>query len=154
MKPRNKKDFLNSDETREVLNSHEETVAKVYGCTPGYIFNIKNGNEPDPYPVFRQWFQDCAFGAGQVRVYLRDLEGIAFQAEHGINPTANLTEKLLNKINSDAKSTHILAQSIVDNYLDEGECDRILEACDRMKLEEKELREMALNRKNELKANK
>ena len=74
--------------------------------------------------------------------------------EHGINPTVNLTEKLLSKIDTDYKSTHILAQSIADNYLDQRECEQILEACDRMKDEEQGLRELALNRLNELKVKK
>lgn len=151
---RRKADYPTSDETREVLNGQETKIAKSYGCEPAYIFNIKNGHEPDPYPIFRQWLKDCAFGGGNVRVYLHDLEGIAHQAENGINPTVNLTEKLLSKIDTDYKSTHILAQSIADNYLDERECEQILEACDRMKSEEQGLRELALNRLNELKLKK
>jgi hypothetical protein len=151
---RNKKDFPTSSETREVLNRKEENIAKSYGCEPAYIFNIKNGHEPDPFPIFRAWFKDCAFGGGNVRVYLHDLEGIAYQAENGINPTGNLTEKLLSKIDTDAKSTHVLAQSIVDNYLDERECEQILKVCDRMKGEEISLRQLALNRLNELRSEK
>lgn len=151
---RAKKDFPTSSETREALNGFETQIAKSYGCEPSYIFNIKNGHEPDPYPIWRAWFKDCAFGGGQVRLYLHDMEMIAHQAENGIKPVKNLTEKLLSKIDSDAESTHVLAQAIVDNYLDDRECDLILKACDRMKMEEKELRELALNRKAELETNR
>lgn len=149
-----KKDFPTTDETRDVLRGHETSIAKAKGCDPSYIFNIKNMEEPDPFAPFRKWFQDCATGGGKVRVYLHDLESIACQAETGFNCEKNLTEKLLNKIDNDAKTTHVLAEASADNLWCERDCEKILDACDRIKQEENELREMAIRRRNALRGNK
>jgi hypothetical protein len=144
-----KKVYATTDETRSVLIGHEAEVAKAKGCDPSYVYNIKNTNEPDPYAPFREWFQDCANGGGNVRAYLHDLEAIACRAERGLNGCeVSATDKLLKKLDTDAESSHVLAAANADNQWDPRECDQILDACDRVDSETRELREMALMRKN------
>jgi len=145
-----RKIFPTSDETRTVIQGNEVAIAKAKGVTPSYLYNIKNMEEPDPYPPFREWFQDCANGGGNVRKYLHDLEAIACQAERGSRPMTDPTHKLLHKLESDATSSQVLAKANADDNWNARECEDILESCDKVDCETQELRDMALIRKNEI----
>jgi hypothetical protein len=143
-----KRFFGTTDETRAVLLGNEAAIAKAKGCDPSYIYNIKNSEEPDPYPPFREWFQFCALGGGNVRSYLHDLEGIACQAES--SRFKSLSELLVKKIDADAESSHVLAEANADGQWDARECERILTECDRVDCETRKIRDAALARKAEL----
>lgn len=143
-----KRFYGTSDETRAVLLGHEAAIAKAKGCSPSFIYNVKNSEEPDPYPPFRDWFQNCALGGGNVRIYLNDLEAIVCQIENGTALSLNLTDKLIRKLDTDAESSHVLAAANADNHWDERECAQIIDACDKVDAETRELREMAMLRKS------
>lgn len=144
-----KKIFTTTDETRTVLSGHEAAIAKAKGVCASYLYNIKNGDASDPYPPFREWFQFCAIGGGNVRAYLHDLEAILLQAEHG-NKNLNLSDILTRKIDADAESSHVLVEAIGEGKLNGRECDQILNACDKVEGVTREIRETALTVKNEL----
>lgn len=139
-----KRTYTTTDETRKVLAGHEPGVAKAKGCCPSYIYNVKNAEEPDPFPPFRKWFQQCAIGGAPVHVYLHDLECIAVQAERGHSSEIDVIAKLINKLDADAETSKLIAAANADGFWDARECEQILNACDRLESETRELREMAL----------
>jgi hypothetical protein len=145
---RPKKYYSTSDETREVLNGAESAIAKAYGCTPGYIYNIKNGDEPDPYPPFREWAQDCAHGGGDLAPYIIDLQGIDQQAKYGSAHTNDLCGFCFDQISKYAERIKTLAGIVADGKADERETEQILEFCADAESEIKKLREIALSVKS------
>lgn len=120
-----KRFYGTTDETRKVLLGNEAAIAKAKGCDPSYVYNIKNSEEPDPYPPFREWFQFCAIGGAPVREYLRDLDGIATHAEQGnaINLCVKTELSGSLKEDNDLITAHVNGKSLYDQL---KECDESL----------------------------
>lgn len=55
-----RKTYTLTDETYRVLNGKEAEIAKEMECEPQYIYGIKNKDNPDPYPKFRELFRASA----------------------------------------------------------------------------------------------
>jgi hypothetical protein len=116
-----------SDETFKVLSGNESAIDREMECDVSYISKIKNSSEPDRYPPFREIFRAaCHTGCAPAEIWLNDLTAIYVRSRSiGIKPS-ELSAKLLEKIETDAKSLSALVDALKDGKLEEGECHEVL----------------------------
>lgn len=132
-----------SDETFKVLSGHESEIAREMNCDPSYIFKIKSGAETDHYPRFREIFRSASYtNTAPVEIWLNELSGIYIRSR-GINSnTAELSVKILEKIESDSKSLKAIVKGLRDGKLDKSECHEILSKLAKNKATNTEIEEL------------
>lgn len=123
-----RKTYRRSDETFKALSTHEAATAREMECDPSYIYHLKNGDEKDPYPQFRELFRANANAGGAAEYWLNDLTGIFIKARSNNLCTSELSAKMLDKISDDSKALSTLVESLSDGHLEEHECHSILGA--------------------------
>jgi hypothetical protein len=118
-----RKIYQRTDETFQAVGT-ETAIAKQGNWDPSYIYGIKNGDNPDPYPKFRELFQNTAFAGGNARLWLDDLSGILARAR-GEGIKRDLSASIIEKIDVDAKSVNSILEALRDGILTKAECHEI-----------------------------
>jgi hypothetical protein len=122
--------YGHSDQTFQVLIGNEAAIALELDCDPTYIYGIKNRTNPDPYPKFRELFRSAARAGGDVSFWLNDLQAIQTSAADSSQGTAELTDLLLKKVQSDGLSTEEIIRAISDGHVDAKEANRLIKRMD------------------------
>jgi hypothetical protein len=115
-----------SDETFKVLSGHIQEFAAEADKDVSYFNKIKNGVEKDPYSHFRALFRiGCRTGA-PVDIWLQDLQGIYVRSRRLHVPLSELSEKILEKVETDSDALHEILAAIKDRQLTKAERHSIL----------------------------
>ena len=145
-----RKTYHLTDETYQVLIGHEAEIAESMDCDPSYIYGIKNGTHPDPFPKFQELFRACCHARAKAQIYLNKLNAIFTKSIVAVICTSQLTASLLQKIKDDAAATARIVESIADGHLDESECHEILGALAKSAENNEQLKEIVLARLGEI----
>lgn len=120
-----RKNYKLTDETFKVLSKKEQAIADEYDCDGSYIYAIKNGESPDPYPHFRRLFRAAARAGAKAEIWFNDLAGILINSRPIIHCT-EFSKQLLKKIRTDAECTEKMIEAVADGELDKSECHELL----------------------------
>lgn len=135
-----------SDETFRVISGNESAMAKEMECDVSHFHHVKGSNEPDRYPRFREWFRAGAYAGAPVEFWLNDLKAILAKAQSRNAASKQLSDTIVEKIQTNSDSTAELVNAISDGKLSKSECYNILEKLAKSEEVEKQLRNIVLLR--------
>jgi hypothetical protein len=135
-----KEAFRLSDETYEVLKGNEKRIAEEYICDASYIYAIKNQYSNDPFPHFKKLYAAAAKSKSPVCHWRNALDAI--DARYApCAPQRDVSECLIEKIQSDSEATTKLARALLDGELDEREIREIEAAFEKSEINRELIRE-------------
>ena len=149
-----RKHYKLTDETFQVLSKHEAAIAREMECDPSYVYKIKNGDEPDRFPPFRELFRAAANAGAPANIWLNDLTAIYIKSRMTTASAVEISLELAEKISADAASAGEILNSLADGKIDKAECHRILAALEKVEQSNQKIKQIVLRRLGELSESK